>query len=271
MLTLSSLFEIEDPSHYKVHAARQNIIGEQPLDAFVDSHEAWLGWNSWRGKRDEFNRDYILSLISFYPERDTWLYGGLFRVIERVGKGEDGYRIEEVDKCREYIGRLKLTGSVSRGRSFRLSTIEERLTVSEILKERYGGLPFRGYQWVSHDFRQLEVIWRNERLDWKSALENVKGVYVIADKATGRKYVGSAYGEWGIWSRWGQYMVTGHGWNKELIGLMPHADADYARRNFLFSLIEYWPFQTDKDTILARESHWKDALLTRGQYGYNSN
>jgi hypothetical protein len=30
-------------------------------------------------------------------------------------------------------------------------------------------------------------------------LENVKGVYLIVDKSNGKMYVGSAYGDTGIW------------------------------------------------------------------------
>lgn len=270
MLTLSSILGITDFGSYKVHAARWN--GEQqPLDVFVEDPEGWISWNSWRNARDEFNRPFILSLAAFYPERETWLFGGIFRVLERSGIGSRGYLIEPADKGADLIGRLKLIGAVSRGRSFLLSNIEERLTVSEILKEPYGGIAFPGYANVSQDFARLESIWHNERTDWKTALRHVKGVYLIADKATGRKYVGSAYGETGIWARWDQYMSTGHGWNRDLIRLAENIGKDYARVNFRMTLLESWPFQTDDATIIAREGHWKEALLTRGAHGYNAN
>jgi len=270
MLTLSSIFQIENPQNYKVHVARYNGQ-QQPLDVFVKSEEEWFGWNSWRNQKDEFNQEYILSIIAFYPERETWLFGGIFRVLERGGTGAFGYKIEQVETGQELIGRLKLRGAISRGRSFLMPTIEDRLTISEILREPYGGQAFPGYQNICHDFAQLEVIWQNDRPDWKTALQHVKGVYVIADKVTGRQYVGSAYGETGIWSRWAQYMRTGHGWNQELVGLAAEDALGYARNNFRMSLIECWPFQTDDSTIIARESHWKEALLTRGKHGYNAN
>ena len=270
MLTLSSIFEINNPNDYKVHAARWNGH-DQPLDLFVGAPDEWFGWNSWRGSRDEFNQDYILSLIDFYPERETWLFGGIFRVLDRGDEGAFGYTIEPVDTGSELIGRLKLRGGISRGRSFLLPTIENRLTVSEVLRDPYGGEAFPGYENISHDFKRLEPIWRNERPDWKTALQHVKGVYVIADRATGRQYVGSAYGQTGVWSRWDQYMATGHGWNRDLVGLAADAELGYARANFRMTLIECWPFQTDDATIIAREGHWKEALLTRGEHGYNAN
>ena len=64
MLSLSSVLEIAKFDNYKVHAARWN--GEkQPLDVLVEDPEGWVGWNSWRNAKDEFNRQFILSLAAF--------------------------------------------------------------------------------------------------------------------------------------------------------------------------------------------------------------
>lgn len=105
----------------------------------------------------------------------------------------------------------------------------------------------------------------------EAALENVKGVYLIADKSNGKKYVGSAYGDAGVWARWSCYIGTGHGWNDELTTLIAREGLDYARRNFRISLLEYRPAKTDDKAILEREAYWKEALLSRGQFGYNKN
>lgn len=42
---------------------------------------------------------------------------------------------------------------------------------------------------------------------------------------------------------------------------------DYARQNFRFSLLEYRPMKTDDSDIVARENYWKEALLSRGEFG----
>jgi hypothetical protein len=62
----------------------------------------------------------------------------------------------------------------------------------------------------------------------------VKGVYLIVDKKNGKMYVGSAYGDLGIWSRWSCYIGTGHGWNDELTKLIKDNGIQYARDNFQF-------------------------------------
>ena len=111
---------------------------------------------------------------------------------------------------------------------------------------------------------------RHDRPDWKTALEHVKGIYLITDTGAGtpRLYVGSAYGDEGIWSRWSDYVETGHGGNAELRSLAPNLD--YCRVNFRFALLEYLPAYTEDAKVIGRESHWKDILMTR-EYGLNQN
>ncbi|MGB0659549.1 MAG: hypothetical protein ACPGNV_05155 [Mangrovicoccus sp.] len=57
-------------------------------------------------------------------------------------------------------------------------------------------------------------------VDRRAALEDFDGVYLITDIHTGRRYIGSAYGDLGIWSRWHQYIDTEHGGNVELTRLV---------------------------------------------------
>jgi hypothetical protein len=83
-------------------------------------------------------------------------------------------------------------------------------------------------------------------------------------------YVGSAYGDAGIWSRWACYFGTGHGWNDELVELLKMKGAKYACEFFHFSLLEFMAKSTPDEIVIAREFHWKRVLLTR-EHGYNKN
>ena len=103
-----------------------------------------------------------------------------------------------------------------------------------------------------------------------SALENVHGVYLITDTSTGKRYVGSAYGDQGIWLRWVKYTASGHGEVAELQKLVK-PDLDYPRKHFRFALLEYRAASTPNDVILKRETFWKEALLTRDKYKYGLN
>jgi len=267
MVDIATLLKIENLKEYKFYAARKHKRVE-PLDVFSQDRSEWDGWTRWRREKDEFNRDYVISFIKFYPERETWLFGGIYEILE---KREHSYKIKLTDKGKDLIGKLKITAALSQPRAFKLENVYDRLSFCEVLREPYSGEFFCGYENISHDFSMLEVIFKNERTNWKTALENVKGVYVIADKETGKKYVGSAYGNTGIWSRWSSYMDTGHGGNKKLVGLIKGAGLEYARKNFRITLIEWWLFKTDDRTIKLRENFWKEALLTKGKHGYNVN
>lgn len=271
-IPITKIIKIDDPTKFKFHAARWNGV-DQPLDVYVRNKEEWFGWNTWYNTKNEFSRQYIFSLIDFYPETDMWLFGGIYEVLKRNNiPNSDSYEIEELSEYSAYIGRLKVNlEKPSRGRAFYLEHHISNMKVAEILKQPYSGAIFPGYENINHDFDILIPVFENEKLDWKAALENVKGVYVIIDKSNGKKYVGSAYGDSGIWSRWSCYIGTGHGWNDELTKVINQEGFDYAKNNFRISLLEYRSMKVDDQVIIERESYWKEALLSRGEFGYNKN
>lgn len=265
----NTILPIGNPQEYKIHFGVWNGK-EQPLDVFVRNPDEWKSWNSYRDGRDDFSRRFIFSVIRYYHEPDKWLFGGIFEVIER--NADEHYKIELSNLCSEYIGRLMIhyPGSPGRGRAFYLEKYFDQLKVAQILERPFEGEAFCGYDNVSHSFFQIESIIKHNRLDWKSALENVKGVYLIVDKKNGKMYVGSAYGDSGIWSRWTCYIETGHGWNDELTKIINANGIDYARSNFQFSILEFRSMRTDDNVIRDREQYWKMALLTQA-FGYNKN
>ncbi len=271
VLHLSNFFQLTELNEYKLHLATWN--GEnQPLDAFIRDRKEWDGWNSYRKEINEFNRDYILALIDFYPQPGVWLFGGVYRVLYRgPERNSHSYKIERTNFGEELVGRLKIKFQrPGRKRSLRLENYFDQLEVAALLEEPYSGEPFPGYENIRHDFSYLETVILSGRPDWKAALENVKGVYVIFDKSNGKKYVGAAYGETGVWSRWSDYIGTGHGWNNELTKLIDKKGISYARENFVLTLLEYRPAKTDDRLVQEREEFWKQALLSRA-FGYNQN
>lgn len=271
-IAVTDLLKIDDPGQFKFHAARWNGHS-QPLDVYVRDKAEWFKWNTWRNGKDEFSRKYVFSLIDFYPENGTWLFGGIYEITKRNNAAHDhSYEIKELSEYSSYIGRLKIClPKPSRGRAFYLENHIENMSVSEILKEPYSGAQFPGYENINHNFNSLIPVFKNEKPDWKSALINVKGVYVISDKSNGKKYVGSAYGDSGIWSRWSCYIGTGHGWNDELTKVIKQEGFGYAKDNFRLSLLEYRSMKTDDKIVIERESFWKEVFLSRGDFGYNKN
>jgi hypothetical protein len=271
-IKLNTLLPITNLDNYKLHLACRDEKDNppiNPLDVFIRSKEEWEGWNRYRGKRNRFNRKYIFALIEFYHEPDEWLFGGIYEVISRSTRG---YKVQLVENWQEFIGRLKIHFKrPSRAPAFNLERYFKEMVVSEILNESYTGEEFPGYENINHDFTYIEHIIKTNKPDWKAALINVKGIYLVSDKNNSKRYVGSAYGNSGIWARWACYIGTGHGWNDELTKIVEEKGIGYARSNFVFALLEYRAMKADDKIIIERENYWKEVLLTRGQYGYNKN
>ncbi len=270
ILPLIDIFPIKKPSCYKIHFARYEKTNNiEPLDVFVRSREEWQGWQEYKPQRNEFNRPFIFSVIQFYPETDIWLFGGIWEIMDRL---PEKYVVSLTNQGQGFIGRLKLHYS-HRGRGTRLNfeNYVNEFTVSEILREEYTGTPFPGHDWIDISFNELESLIRNDRKDWRGALKNTKGVYLITDTHTERKYVGAAYSDGGIWYRWRDYINTCHGGNRELIKLYEDRGSEYFRKYFRFSLLESHTARIADETINLRESYWKKVLRSRGKQGYNAN
>jgi hypothetical protein len=267
-IRLADIWPIAAPENYKLHFARWN--GEnQPLEVWARDKREWQGWQEYRPARDDFNRPFIFSLVQFYREPDIWLFGGVFRVLQRHS---DRYEVELAKEGNGFLGRLKLRSTYrERATRVRFETHYPGLDVQEILREPYSGRSFPGFEDIDLSFEELETLVRNSRPDWKAALASVKGVYLISDTTTGKRYIGSAYGDQGIWSRWCAYVASGHGGNIELRALVNDPTLEYCRKAFRFALLEFRPTPTPDEVILAREAFWKRILLTRGDFGLNRN
>lgn len=270
-IQLSSIFYQINPKKYKIHFARASN-GSEPLNAFISSFEEWKWWNRYSRSRNDYNREYIFSLISFYPERDTWLFGGIWRIVSRdMNKVPYPYEIELVDDYSEYIGRLKVKYPYKdRATRANLENHFNSLVIKEVLEKPFSSVAFPGYRNVDIPFKTLESIMKNDTLSWKNAL-SIKGIYLITDTKTGKKYVGKADGEKGIWQRWGNYIENGHGGDVDLKKLVENKGMDYIRQYYKFSLLEAITGWDEMD-IDDRESYWKRVLMTRMEdIGHNKN
>jgi hypothetical protein len=275
-LRLAELLGSEfDPTQYKLHCARRNPDGEDPLDVYAARRwDAWVGWNTWRSTRNDFTRPRIFAVMQVAPASNEWVYGGAFDVVgRRPQPNAPSYDIELVKGFTEpMIGRLRLRfWPAARGRSFKLETYFSKIEVVEIAREPWAGRVFPGIDSINHSFRELEVVVRGGRDDWRIVLDNLKGVYVWNDRLTGKASIGSATADsGGLWSRLGSYILSGHAGNKLLRELVGNKGMDYLRQHFSYALLEYWPMRVDDDHVRARESYWKDVFGTR-EHGYNAN
>ena len=183
------------------------------------------------------------------------------------------YKVDLNPQGEALIGRLVIEWEKNaRAKGRKPDNMLPEMSVAEILPKPYVGEDFPGHANIDHSYAALEKLWSESKPDWRAALEHCHGVYLITDLKSGLRYVGSAYGDDGIWSRWQVYFRTGgHGGNKLLRSLLGKKRPEYARENFQFSLLEQASSRDSEQQILNREAYWKRVLLTRGKFGLNEN
>lgn len=250
---LQSLDPEISPNETKIHLAVWN--GQvDPLDTFVDGEfEEWQSWQT----RKNFQRDFVVSLIAL-PGRSRWLFAGCFdseSVQWRQRSERFNYNLTERKGAESFVGRLIVEFERTGRQSYlRADNWLEEMKLAEILAEKFQVPEFPGFQWIFIDKAKLDRVVFNDVSSWRSALSSVGGVYLITDKATGRKYVGSATGEYGFWGRWCEYSKDGHGSNKELRALLGQKGAEYAT-NFQYSILETADSRSAPEYVLEREGH----------------
>ena len=142
------------------------------------------------------------------------------------------YELERVESLKAYENRLIIEWGNNVRNWFQKGTNEKGIIAIQ------SDEMFSGYEEVILSFQELEKIIGNPTIykDWYTALSSVYAVYLIVDKKSGKQYVGSAYGDNGLWGRWSEYVRTKHGKNEELEKLLREDPEGY--RNFQFTILQ---------------------------------
>lgn len=90
---------------------------------------------------------------------------------------------------------------------------------------------------------------------WEDELKRWSGVYMVLDRSTNERYVGSAYGEEGFFGRWKAHVKGEKGVTKYL------SKCDTS--NYVFSILERVPFNLPKSDIIAAEMNWMKRLHSK--------
>lgn len=280
MIKLVDLLKLNtaDYANYKLHFAIGRSNKSEPYNTFlVDKFKEWQECQT----QKNWTRKYIISLI--YYKKDLWLYGGVYEVLPTPPRAA----MNGQNKCWIYETKLLEAESDLIGRvvfyfkkEFRASypTLELKartgmspsdMYVFSIFDKKVAITDFPGFDNVDIEYEALRIIINDNIATWKTALSNVKGIYLITDRTTGKQYVGSAYGDECLWQRWSEYAKNGHGNNAELRELLKKHGEDY-KYNFKYSVLEICNMSLGNEYIIGRENHWKKVLMTR-EFGLNKN
>jgi hypothetical protein len=218
--------------------------------------------------RDAFDVGNRLASFVVTPRpRNETLFIGMFvvRGVQRAAAGATDpilgtdamghyqYRITRTDELlSEYVGRLTIDWGRSPLAWCQRAARNPKpvLSIADQIDP-----PFPGFATFSFEIEDIDGL----PLTWKEILRHAKGVYLLVDRETGARYIGSARGDESIWGRFKEYARNGHGGNKELRRL--------GRRPYRASVLQIG--HVDEE-ILAAEVAWKDKVMTR-QFGLNAN
>jgi hypothetical protein len=222
-------------------------------------------WNYSKNKSYKAGQ-MTIGLVKIKPNEDFWLLFHIGKVTQDLNiLNGVGYEYQDLPEYEKYVGRLIIKFKNKAQTMIRnAESVIDDCYVSQILPDTFDNDLFPGYEKVNISWDEMKRVL--EKDNWKTALQNQKGVYLLTDKSNGKMYVGSAYGENMILGRWRAYIGNGHGGN---IGLKK-LSFDHIKQNFKYSILDIYKSTTDDQIIFDRESWWKEVLQSR-QFGYNEN
>jgi len=207
-----------------------------------------------------------IGLVKIKPNDDYWLLFHIGQVTRDLNKLNGvGYEYQDLPDYQKYVGRLIIKFKNKAQTMIRnAESVFDDCYISQILSDTFDNDLFPGYEKVNISWDEMNRVL--EKDNWKTALQNQKGVYLLTDTSNGKMYVGSAYGENMILGRWRAYVKSGNGGN---VGLK-QLTFDHIKQNFKYSILDIYKSTTDDQIIINRESWWKEVLQSR-QFGYNEN
>ena len=279
MITLHKILEIYGVQSTKVRVVRHDNKEIPILKTFNEDFPRLEAYQSYQRPRKFGDANAIAVFAPYY--KTTALFLGLWDVVGCIDNSNfTDHNLDELKRFSLpeswYTDHVKYDLKLNKT----LDELSERLvvewgaaTVSWVQKKDKEVIELKGRKTIgdfqsfseinlTHEDLKMLTEYPDTNLTWIKALSSVNGVYLIQDTPTGNLYVGSAYGEHGIFGRWSTYARSGHGGNLELQSLDPS--------KFTFSILEIVPATATTDAVIKCENKWKEKLGTR-KFGLNRN
>ena len=224
-IRLNDLLRLENLDNVKI---RFNLMFEQnwnPIEIFKNGDISTMlrgqYWNYNKSKSYKAGQ-ITVGLVKIKPTEDDWLLFHIGQVTKDLNKFNNvGYDFEDLPEYEKYVGRLIVKFKNKAQTMIRnAESVMDDCYISQILPDTFDNDLFPGYEKVNITWDEMNRVL--EKGNWKTALENQKGVYLMTDMSNGKMYVGSAYGTNMILGRWRAYVKTGHGGNVGLKTYLSH-------------------------------------------------
>lgn len=263
-ILLNDILNISELSNVKIRFNKDNNANFNPIRLFKENKDALLNGHFHNYNKKSYKEGDIT--IGFARiSKDKWLLFDISIITKDLNiYNAVGYEYQTLESYRKYFGRLIIEyHNKSQNLIRNANTLIDDLTVHQILEDTFDNDLFPGYENVNISWKDLNRVIKKS--NWKTALQNQKGIYLITDKLNGKQYVGAAYGVEMLLGRWQNYIHNGHGGNKDLKTLT----FDYIKDNFNYSILEIYKSTVDDNIIFKREQWWINTLQTR-KFGYNN-
>ena len=229
-IKLNDILKLDNLNNVKI---RFNLMFAQnwnPIELFKTGDlSTMLEGQYWNyNKNKSYKKGQItVGLVKIKPSEDFWLLFHIGQVTKDLNKLNGvGYEYQDLPEYKKYVGRLIVKFKNKAQTMIRnAESVIDDCYVSQILPDTFDNDLFPGYEKVNIMWNELQRVL--EKDNWKTALQNQKGVYLLTDISNGKMYVGSAYGENMILGRWRAYLTNGHGGN---VGLK-RLTFDYIKQN----------------------------------------
>lgn len=279
MILLNDLLKLDNLENVKIRFNKSNNDQWDPMKFFKEDKGRLMEGHLWNYSKHRSFKVGNIAVGLVRIEGDKWLLFDVSKITKDLNKFNDvAYENEVLPEQEKFLGRVVVKyHNRSQNLVRKAKDLINELEVLEILPEEFNDDEFPGYENVDLSFDDLKRVL--EKKDWKTALQNQKGVYLISDTKTGKLYVGSAYGEKMILGRWTTYAKSGYDRNevengkypnKKLQELVRKEGMDYIKKYFRYSILDIYKSTTEDKVIIHRENRWKEVLLSR-EFGYNAN
>ena len=174
------------------------------------------------------------------------------------------YNLKRMKELSDLEGRIIIDWGKST-RSWVQRILDKKILEYSVMSDKHLMVkPFTTYSDTVLNWIDLDTINKNPYANkiWVDKLKSVNGLYLILEPKSGNQYIGSAYGKDGLWGRWSNYAITGHGNNKHLKKL--------CYEEFQFSILQITDITLSKSEVINLESLWKTKLGSRA-HGLNDN
>lgn len=254
-IKLNNILKLDNLNNVKIRFNLMFKDNWNPIETFNNNEiETILAGQYWNyNKNKSFKNGQItIGFIRIKSDENFWLLFHIGKITKDLNVLNGiGYKFKTLSEYKKYFGRLIIT--------FKNTSQNMIRNAESVINDLF------------LEYDKVNISWDKmcrvlEKDNWKTALQNQKGVYLLTDTSNGKKYVGSAYGENMILSRWRAYVKNRQGGNIRLKQL----DFDHIKRNFKYSILDIYKSTTDDQLILERENWWKEVLQSR-KFGYNEN